>query len=372
MELVKENLPILFKRYQEMYKEEVSWGVNPGELSHLIGRMGELFCAMNVCGDMAITCNQPGYDVISPTGKKISVKTTTRISGGSICFNKLSLDCVDEIYVVYVDESGEVHKLTYQSKEFLSRFMRIGSGIKYSDKKYISIEKLLGNYTYESILDDCIDKVEIDNTTFYLMEDKSINCKENDFVFYYGVGKKLDESLKKLNKDESDVPDELRYNKFKRLKKFKNLYDNYEKNIVSNFNFKGITYYKLSDDTVIKVIDKHIYIVSAKELNNILSELSPLSSTSRTQITLIYDMIYSYIERSNYISKKSNLQDVINYLDVSIIKTVNGKYESLKGGILQYYSHTAINEICDELNIKWSSPPSNKLKFNKIKKTLCL
>lgn len=74
------------------FERELQWGVEPTELRHLIGRIGELYAALISNGQMATEVNQKGYDVVSEKGEKISVKTTAMMGlGGHISFNpKLS------------------------------------------------------------------------------------------------------------------------------------------------------------------------------------------------------------------------------------------------------------------------------------------
>ncbi|TWI90602.1 hypothetical protein IQ03_04954, partial [Gemmobacter caeni] len=61
----------------EWFEKEIGWGVSPGELNHLTGRIGELYAAMVTRGQMALATNQRGYDVVSGDGDYISVKTVT-------------------------------------------------------------------------------------------------------------------------------------------------------------------------------------------------------------------------------------------------------------------------------------------------------
>jgi hypothetical protein len=59
------------------FEKEISWGVSAGELNHLTGRIGELYAAMITRGQMALDTNQHGYDVVSASNERISVKTVT-------------------------------------------------------------------------------------------------------------------------------------------------------------------------------------------------------------------------------------------------------------------------------------------------------
>lgn len=79
-------------------EKEIQWGVNPAELRHLTGRIGELYVAMKNRGQMAPEVNQKGYDVVSAEGEQISVKTVT--STQHIRFNKNTFDVVHRVVVL--------------------------------------------------------------------------------------------------------------------------------------------------------------------------------------------------------------------------------------------------------------------------------
>lgn len=86
------------------FEREINWGVPATELRHLCGRIGELYVAMITNGQMATAVNQHGYDVVSATGMKISVKTTAQ-SGyeGHVSFNPNTLALVDRVFVLRVN-----------------------------------------------------------------------------------------------------------------------------------------------------------------------------------------------------------------------------------------------------------------------------
>ena len=44
------------------FEREIAWGVPPTELRHLSGRLGELYAALIMNGQMATAVNQQGYD----------------------------------------------------------------------------------------------------------------------------------------------------------------------------------------------------------------------------------------------------------------------------------------------------------------------
>lgn len=88
----------------EWFEKEISWGVSPGELKHLTGRIGELYAAMVTRGQMALATNQRGYDVVSLDGEYISVKTIT--SSNHVKFRASTFDIVHRVMILrlVVDE----------------------------------------------------------------------------------------------------------------------------------------------------------------------------------------------------------------------------------------------------------------------------
>ena len=119
------------------FERELSWGVPPTELRHLCGRIGELYAALISNGQMALEVNQRGYDVVSGSGERISVKTTARMDlNGSVTFNQNTLNEVDRIMVlrmntvemqieILLDESKEniLPRLTGENKLSLARLV---------------------------------------------------------------------------------------------------------------------------------------------------------------------------------------------------------------------------------------------------------
>ncbi|MFH4280531.1 hypothetical protein WAJ29_20780, partial [Acinetobacter baumannii] len=79
----------------EWFEKELSWGMPIAELRHLTGRIGELYVAMMTLGQLADSVNQRGYDVVSSTGQRISVKTVTTAS--HVDFNLKTIELVDRI-----------------------------------------------------------------------------------------------------------------------------------------------------------------------------------------------------------------------------------------------------------------------------------
>lgn len=86
------------------FERERNWRVEPTELRHLCGRIGELYAAVIANGQLAPEVNQRGYDVVSSTGERISVKTTAMMgSSGHVSFNSNSLEFVDRVMILRVN-----------------------------------------------------------------------------------------------------------------------------------------------------------------------------------------------------------------------------------------------------------------------------
>jgi len=114
------------------FEKELSWGVAPGELNHLTGRIGELYAAMITRGQMALETNQRGYDVVSASNERISVKTITTSS--HVSFNISTFGLVDRVMIFRVnvdDETGiSVEELLDEPADTARTKMRI-SGDRY-------------------------------------------------------------------------------------------------------------------------------------------------------------------------------------------------------------------------------------------------
>lgn len=86
-------------------EKELSWGADPRELRHLMGRIGELYVAMYTNGNMADNVNEKGYDVVTKENERISVKTTARTtSTGFVSFNPNTLQFVDRVIILRFNE----------------------------------------------------------------------------------------------------------------------------------------------------------------------------------------------------------------------------------------------------------------------------
>ena len=74
----------------------------------MLGRLGELECAIRVGGTLAARTNQPGFDVVSPAGRRISVKTTAQ-RAGFVAIGAKTLGLTDDLMLLqYVDSALSV------------------------------------------------------------------------------------------------------------------------------------------------------------------------------------------------------------------------------------------------------------------------
>ncbi len=116
------------------FEKELSWGAPSAELSHLTGRIGELYAAMITRGQMALATHQRGYDVISAENERISVKTVT--SSSQVTFNKNTFALVDRVMVLRVrvdDDNGLSVEtlLDCPASEFITRFVSADGNLKF-------------------------------------------------------------------------------------------------------------------------------------------------------------------------------------------------------------------------------------------------
>jgi len=104
-----EQIKVMYDKYMDIVKLEVEeFGCKPTEVRHLIGRLGEFFCAIRVNGKLAHEANQHGFDVVSENGRRISVKTTAQKSG-FITINPNTVNKIDDLMLIqFIDSRLEV------------------------------------------------------------------------------------------------------------------------------------------------------------------------------------------------------------------------------------------------------------------------
>lgn len=127
--ITRHQIQILFDKYFELVKLEVEeFGIKPTEVRHLIGRLGEFYCALQVEGSLARTANQHGFDVISKAGRKISVKTTAQKTGFvPISSNTIRLG--DDLMILqYLD--GKISMVYFGPVEVATKEARFYESVK--------------------------------------------------------------------------------------------------------------------------------------------------------------------------------------------------------------------------------------------------
>lgn len=71
--ITQDRIQQLFDKYFELIRlETVEFGVSATEVRHLLGRLGEFYCALELEGTLAHLTNQHGFDVICRSGRKVA------------------------------------------------------------------------------------------------------------------------------------------------------------------------------------------------------------------------------------------------------------------------------------------------------------
>lgn len=115
--ITQEQIRILYNKYLELIElETCEFRVKPTEVRHLIGRLGEFYCALKTKGTLAHTVNQQGFDVISYSGRRVSVKTTAQKTG-FIPISATTINKVDDVMILQLKDGalnilyhGEIQK----------------------------------------------------------------------------------------------------------------------------------------------------------------------------------------------------------------------------------------------------------------------
>ena len=110
--ITTDRIQQLYDKYLELIRLEiVEFGVKPTEVRHLIGRLGEFHCALQVGGTLAHLANQHGFDVVCRNGRRISVKTTAQTTG-FVPIGKATIDKVDDLMIIQYRD-GELSIVYY-------------------------------------------------------------------------------------------------------------------------------------------------------------------------------------------------------------------------------------------------------------------
>lgn len=119
----QEDIKLLLDKYLQIIDIEINQlGCKATEVRHLLGRIGEFYCAIETNGLLATQTNQHGYDVICSNNRKISVKTTAQKSG-FVTFNKRTLEFADDIMILQYSEDG-LKKIYFGTSEIIIPYCR--------------------------------------------------------------------------------------------------------------------------------------------------------------------------------------------------------------------------------------------------------
>ncbi len=104
------------------------FGCKATETRHLIGRLGEFYCARRTGGQLARRVNQEGFDVVGENGKRISVKTTAQRTG-FVSLNCKTVHLADELMMLRYEDGafevvyfGEIAKAIEVAREWNGRY----------------------------------------------------------------------------------------------------------------------------------------------------------------------------------------------------------------------------------------------------------
>ncbi len=154
------------------FERELAWGVPPAELRHLNGRIGELYAALITNGQMATNVNQHGYDVVAESGERVSVKTTSMMSGGGhISFNPNTLELADRVIILRMNTDEMQIEILFNDRT--ENAIELMAPPNASGKRNISLSKLLSPPRLREDIPTVL-SVEFENHTVTALENGTI------------------------------------------------------------------------------------------------------------------------------------------------------------------------------------------------------
>lgn len=177
------------------FERELAWGVPATELRHLTGRIGELYAALITNGQMASRVNEKGYDVVSETGDRISVKTTGMMSSsGQVSFNPNTLDIVDRVIILRVNtEEMQIEKLL---DEPIKKAKALMTEVNANGKRSIALSKLITTSARRS------DIAKVASVSF---RNYTINALENGTIEVFEAGNLVPSAISVLRKVAQEI-----------------------------------------------------------------------------------------------------------------------------------------------------------------------
>ncbi|BBM03243.1 hypothetical protein [Microbulbifer sp. GL-2] len=155
-------------------------GLKPTELRHLVGRIGELYAALITNGQMATEVNQHGYDVVSASGERVSVKTTAKMgASGYVSFNPNTLNQVDRVIILRINtDEMQIETLINESIPKAIEFMGNPDA---NGKVNVALSRLLSPRKPDSEM-LAIKQVKYRKYQIVELENGTIEVKVNDEV----------------------------------------------------------------------------------------------------------------------------------------------------------------------------------------------
>lgn len=173
MTITQKDMIHSLSKLLDWLEQESNWGTNNGELRFITGRIGELYTAIMTNGQMATETNQEGYDVVSETGERISVKATTRNNGNhQFRFNSNTLTKVDRIILIYVNVEDLEVQIIYDG--LISEAKKLMVDTKDGRDKSISQSKVLKKSIIDNVRTVVVKDVKYRDYTIQKLESGTI------------------------------------------------------------------------------------------------------------------------------------------------------------------------------------------------------
>lgn len=142
--MTPERLQHLHDRYLELIRVELDeFGTRPTDLRHLIARLGELHAALQLAGDLVAALEPPGFQVLDPQGRRISVKTTTQLNG-FVSIAGSTIEQSDDLMVVHY-HNGRLDTIYHGPVENAKAAARFYAPSKSYELDVATAQKLAGH-----------------------------------------------------------------------------------------------------------------------------------------------------------------------------------------------------------------------------------
>lgn len=147
--MTPERLQHLHDRYLELIRVEMDeFGTRATDLRHLISRLGELHAALQRGGDLVPALEPPGFQVLDPQGRRISVKTTTQLNG-FISMARAGVEQSDDLMIMHYD-NGRLDTIYHGPVEIAKAAARFYAPSKSYELEIATARKLAGRSASDS------------------------------------------------------------------------------------------------------------------------------------------------------------------------------------------------------------------------------